>query len=140
MNGGFKKIVTAAVLATVTLIATPSVTKACAGTDSVTAVSNMAAQINFLGHAGDGVWFNVKYANPKGESFTLLVKNAEGDVLFRGTFTDTNFSKKIKILSEENDTLTPTFIIKTADNKRIAQSFQVDATSRTIDEVIVTRS
>lgn len=129
-------------MATIVLLAAPSRSKACTTTvkDSVATVAFDKAHVQYLGVAEEGLWFNIKYANPKGERFTLLIKNAEGEVLFQGSFSEANFSKKIKILNEENETLTPTFIIKTADNRRIAQSFQVNTASRTVEEVIVTRS
>lgn len=142
MNRGIKKIVSAVIVAAVVSLATPSGSNAAvvAVKDSVAVSTADKAHVQYLGVAEEGLWFNIKYANPKGEKFTLLIKNAGGDVLFQGSFTDINFSKKIKILNEESGSITPTFIIKTADNRRIAQSFQVNTASRTVEEVIVTRS
>lgn len=141
MNGRIKKAIAAITLAATVMLAAPSNVKA---SDKVTKDSAAAgvsqAHVQYVGVAEEGLWFNVKYANPRGEKFTLLVKNGESDVLFQGSFTDVNFSKKIKILNDKSEAIAPTFIIKTAENKRIVQSFEVNTASHTVEEVIVTRS
>ncbi|BAV09354.1 hypothetical protein FLA_5402 [Filimonas lacunae] len=141
MNGGFKIIVTVVIAAIAMFFATPATTKANTVTDSLAIASdNKPSQVQYLGTTADGLWFDIKYANPKGEKFTLMIKNADGELLFHGSFSGANFSKKIKIVNEGPNSLTPTFIIKTADNKKIAQSIQVNSTSRSVEDVIVTRS
>lgn len=141
MNGRLKKAVTVVTLAAAIMLAAPSKVKASErNTKDSTTAGAAQAHVQYMGVAEEGLWFNVKYANPKGEKFTLLVKNGEGDVLFQGSFTEVNFSKKIKILNDDAEAIAPTFIIKTAENKRIVQSFEVNTAKRTVEEVIVTRS
>lgn len=140
MNGLLKKAVTTVTLAAAVMLAAPSAIKAAEfNTKDSIAASAAKAHVQYMGVAEEGLWFTVKYANPKGEKFTLLVKNGGGDVLFQGSFTDVNFSKKIKVLNEE-EAVSPTFIIKTAENKKIVQSFEVNTAACTVEEVIITRS
>ena len=140
IQGGLKKAIAVTAISTGLLLVNAATSNAATLKDSVT-TTEKANYVQYVSATEDGVWFNIRYANPTGEKFTLLIKNSDGDLLYQGSFSSSNFEKKIKVLNEEdNETLTPTFIIKTADNKRISQSFQVNTTLHMVQEVIVTKS
>ena len=41
--------------------------------------------------------FNVKYSNPTGNTFSLVVLDENGDQLFKGSYGDKNFDKTFKL-------------------------------------------
>ena len=132
----FRKLVVATGFAIVAVITAPAIAKASIGVDSVTEKEKQS-NIQYLGAEDNSIWFNVKYANPTAEKFSLVIKNADGDILYQGYFSDVNFSRKIKLLIEERD-VHPTFIIRKG-KEEIAQSFQVNTAKRVREQVVVTR-
>jgi hypothetical protein len=136
IRGTFRKSLVVAGILMGAMLANPATSKANNGVDSVVEKEKQG-NIQYLGTSDNSVWFNVKYANPTAEKFTLVIKNADGDILYQGQFTDVSFAKKIKLLIEDED-VNPTFIIK-AGNRQIAQSFQVNTSTRLIEQVVVTK-
>jgi hypothetical protein len=45
--------------------------------------------------------FQVKYANPSGKAFDFVVRDAYNEVIFRETYTTTDFNKTIKLEKDE---------------------------------------
>jgi hypothetical protein len=136
IRGTFRKSLVVAGVSICAVLASPLASKANNGVDSVVEKEKQT-NVQYLGSYDNSVWFNIKYANPTAEKFSLIIKNADGDVLYQGQFTDVNFAKKIKLIVDEED-VSPTFIIR-AGNKQIAQSFQVNTATRLIEQVVVTK-
>jgi hypothetical protein len=137
IRGTFRKLAVVAGVSICAVLATPSTSKANIGIDSVQEKEKQS-NVQYLGSYDSSVWFNIKYANPAAEKFTLVIKNADGDVLYQGQFTDVNFSKKIKLLVDGED-VNPTFIIRSGNKQLMAQSFQVNTATRLIEQVVVTK-
>lgn len=133
-----KKVLMVSGIAAGVVLSLPATSKANTnnGIDSVNLVEKQA-NVQYLGMYDNSVWFNVKYANPRAEKFELIIKNENNEILFQGKFSDKDFSKKIKILKEQ-DELKPTFILRT-QNGEVEQSFVVNTTSRVVEDVVVTK-
>ena len=99
---------------------------------------NNTTSVQFAGSATNALMFDVKINNITGEKFTLVIKNAEGDVLFSKDYSDTAFDKKIKILKDETNGTDFTFSI-VSSNKEVANTFQVNATTKLVDDVVITK-
>ncbi len=134
-----KKVLMVSGIAACVVLSIPATSKANTNNNSVDSVSvaEKQANIQYLGTYDNSVWFDVKYANPRAEKFELIIKNEDNDILFQGKFSDKNFSKKIKIVKEQ-DELKPTFILRT-QGKELEQSFVVNTTTRVVEDVVVTR-
>lgn len=137
IRGTFRKLAVVAGVSIGAVLATPSASKANIGIDSVVEKEKQT-NVQYLGSYDSSVWFNIKYANPTAEKFTLIIKNADGDVLYQGQFTDVNFSKKVKLMVDGED-VNPTFIIRSGNKQQLAQSFQVNTATRLIEQVVVTK-
>jgi hypothetical protein len=95
------------------------------------------ATVQFAGSADNALYFNVKVANTYGDKFTVTVTDNDGDVLYSQSFSDKNFDKRFKLLKSD-DISRYNFKI-TSNNKDIEQSFSVSATTKTVDDVTVTK-
>lgn len=137
VRGTFKKTLISSSLVLGAFVVTPLVTKAAHNAVDSVQENGKKSYVKYLGTEDGDVWFSVNYANPAGEKFTLIVKNEEGDVLYEGSFNNQQFSKKIKLVLDEQDAF-PTFVIKTA-SQQYAQTFQVSADTRMVEHVVVTK-
>ena len=128
-----RKVMMTSAVAAIVLLSNPLSGKASNSVDS--AATAKQPSIQYLGNYDNRVWFDVKFSNPTGEKFELVIKDATGDVLYRGQFSDKNFDKKIKFLNEAEE-LKPTFVIRTG-KKEVEQTFAVSTTTKT--DVVVTK-
>ena len=73
--------------------------------------------------------FHVEFDNPTGEKFRLNIFNDEGEIVFSREYSETHFSKTVKIMTEgiDNHQIRPTFTIS-AGSKLIQRSFAVEST------------
>src|SRR6266487_4870954 len=94
--------------------------------------SNIQSNVEFTGAFDNTFLFDVKVVNPDGDTFTLEIKNDNGEVLFSKNYTETELVKKIK-LSNEELTAHYNFIIR-PNNKEPEQSFIVSITTKVVDD------
>jgi hypothetical protein len=81
------------------------------------------------------VVFHVDFENPTGEKFWLIIRNDNGDVVYRKQFAGNHFSKNVYFDNEQAD-IRPTFIIRN-DSNEIVRQFAV---TRTVTEnTVVTK-
>lgn len=132
----FKNFLMVTGIAAFVLVAAPTVSKANNSVDSA-GVSAKKANIQYLGTYDNSVWFNINYANPNAEKFEVIIKNEDNDILFQGKFSDKNFSKKVKILREQ-DELKPVFILRSQADQT-EQRFVINTSTRLVEEVVVTK-
>ncbi|RFM29948.1 hypothetical protein [Deminuibacter soli] len=134
-----KQVLMAAGIAAVVTLALPASSKANTYNNSVDSVGTSVkkAEIQYLGTYDNSVWFNINFANPNANKFEIIIKNDENEVLYQGKFSDKNFSKKVKILKEQ-DEMKPTFILRSQDNET-EQRFVINSATRLIEEVVVTK-
>jgi hypothetical protein len=115
------------------LVAAPSFAKTAGNVETSTAKSS----VQFVGNSDEAMIFDVKLDNPNGNTFTVTVTTKDGDILFSKDFSDKSFDKKFKLLKGDN-IYSYNFKI-TSSNKSLEQNFAVDATTKTVDDVTVTK-
>src|SRR3954468_5352386 len=86
------------------------------------------ASVKFVGSTDDALFLDLKVNNPNGDKFKLVVDNNDGMVLFTKEYSDTSFTKKIKILKDD-DNSRYNISIRSA-NKNLENNFAVSAVSR----------
>jgi hypothetical protein len=118
------------------LVAAPSFAKVSRNIE-ILSTSTAKSSVQFAGTSDDAMLFDVKLDNANGDKFTITVSTKDGDVLFSKDFSDKNFAKKFKLLKSD-DISSYNFKITSA-NKELEQTFVVDATVKTIDNVVVTK-
>ncbi len=99
--------------------------------------SGNTCAVQFSGSTDEALFFDVKANNPKGDKFTLIIQNDDGDVLFTKDYNDKDFSKRIKLLRDENSSRY-NFSIRSA-NKDLETNFAISTVTRVVDDVIVTK-
>lgn len=127
-------------LVAVLLIANPLTSKANNKEKEKVAAALTAKQVSvqYTGTEEGSVLFRVKFDNATAQKFSLIVKNHLGDILYSGQFTDTAFSKTVRFMTEGEDEMTPTFIIRIG-NQQIEQSFSVNKSTEATEEMVVTK-
>jgi hypothetical protein len=95
------------------------------------------ASVKFSGSTDNAFLFDVKINNPKGDKFTLIIKDANGEVLYSQDFSDVAFNKKIKLLKGDSNTRY-NFSVNSV-NKDLENSFVINTTTKEVDDVTVTK-
>lgn len=94
------------------------------------------AVIKHIGSTNETLLFEVKVANESGERFTILIKDDLGTTLYRGVYSDKNFSKKFQFPKADSDKII--FVVKSASGNK-TESFEINSNTRVVEEVIVKR-
>lgn len=92
------------------------------------------AVINHLSSDSKSLLFQVNVENASGEKFIIVVKDENGSVLYRGGFTDKDFSKKFRVPKGETGKIT--FVVKSESTNKV-ESFEVNSNTRIVEEVVV---
>lgn len=80
--------------------------------------------------------FNVKYSNPTGSVFNLVVLDEEGEQLFKGYYDDRHFDKTFKLPKSEVSKVT--FVIEDGKNS-VKEKFTVNIKTSVLEEVIISK-
>ena len=67
--------------------------------------------VKYVGSTEEGLFFNVKYNNEKGQDFSILITDENGETLYEGSFSDKVFDKKF-LLPEDSDASLVTISLK----------------------------
>lgn len=120
-------------------VLTPAVSKANDNKKAAIEIlsTENTTSVQFAGSTETALLFDVKISNPKSDKFTLFIQAEDGEVLFVKEYTDSSFTKKVKLLKGGENT-SYRFTIKSA-NKSIENSFVVNTAIRTVDDVVVTK-
>jgi len=94
--------------------------------------------VKYIGSTRDGLYFNVKYNNEKGQSFDIVIKNETGEILYDGSFNDKTFDKKF-LLPKDEDVSFISISLRSNENDYV-QSYNVTIKSNTYDDVVVKKS
>ncbi|MBN8855114.1 MAG: hypothetical protein BGO55_25100 [Sphingobacteriales bacterium 50-39] len=117
------------------IINNPIASLANGGKNEKAKLTDEQVTVQYVGVSEDHVVFHVDFENPTGEKFWLIIRNDNGDVVYRKQFTATHFSKNVYFENEQSD-IRPTFIIRN-DNNEIVRQFAV---TRTVTEnTVVTK-
>ena len=81
------------------------------------------------------VYFNVKFENADGGRFDILVNDANGDNLYRATFTGKNFNKVFRAPVENGK-----LVIVIRDSKaNTSHKFELSTESKMVQQILVKR-
>ena len=130
------KAISVAVAAIVLFVSNP-LTSLANGGDHKKAATLTEDQVNvqYVGTNDNSVVFRVAFENPTAEKFWLIIKNDNGEVVYRKQFSDAHFAKSVYFQKEESD-IHPTFVIRNGENEVVRQF----AVNRTITEnTVVTK-
>ncbi|CAN5817675.1 hypothetical protein BH10BAC2_BH10BAC2_26770 [soil metagenome] len=134
-----RKFMSIVLIAASVAVLTPAVSKANDNKKAAIEIlsTENTTSVQFAGSTESALLFDVKISNPKSDKFTLLIQAEDGEVLFVKEYTDSNFTKKVKLLKGGENT-SYKFTIKSA-NKDLDNSFVVNTAIRTVDDVVVTK-
>jgi len=126
------KAIAVALSSIVILVSNPLASQANGGrTDSKKAsLTEEQVSIKYVGTENGQVVFHVEFENPTAEKFALIIRNDNGDVVYRQQFADVHFSKNVYIANVDSD-IQPTFVIRSGNSNEIVRQFRV---SRTVTE------
>lgn len=131
-----KKVLAALLLSGAVLLATPNSGKATPTNIEIIS-SNNQASIQFAGSLDNALVFDVKVANTNGDKFTITVSDNDGNVLYTQGFSEKNFDKKFKLL--KSDEISRYNFKITSNNKDLEQVFSVNASTKVVDDVVITK-
>lgn len=131
-----KKVLAAVLVSGAVLLTAPVQGKATPSHIEVISEASKAT-VQYTGSVENALYFNVKVTNANSDKFTVTVTDNDGDVLYTQTFSDANFDKKFKLLKSD-DISRYNFKI-TSNNKELEQSFTVNASTRVVNDVVVTK-
>ena len=80
--------------------------------------------------------FNVRYSNPTGSTFNLVVLDEAGEILYKGYYWDKNFSKTFKLPKSEISKVV--FVIEDSRNS-VKEKFTVNIKSNVYEEVTINK-
>ncbi|MBG9376204.1 hypothetical protein I5907_08155 [Panacibacter sp. DH6] len=134
-----RKLMSAVLIAATIAVLTPAVSQANDNKNATIEIlsTENTTSVQFAGSTDNALLFDVKINNPKADKFTLFIQSADGEVLFSQVYSDVNFSKKVKLL-KGSDNSSYRFTIKSS-NKSLENSFVVNAATKTVDDVVVTK-
>lgn len=94
------------------------------------------AAVTYVASGDDSLLFDVKVNNEAGEKFTILVKDDNSTVIYRGSYYDKNFRKRFVL--PKTDTNKLTFLIRSESGLQ-SEAFEIYTNTRMIEEVSVRR-
>ena len=128
----------ARVAAFVILLATamPSFVSA-QNTPQVTTGGGVHAAIKYVGTQDDQLIFKLEIDNNLNESYSLKIRDEEGNTFFEERFKDKKVSRRFAIKKEDAGELL-TFIIRSSKDQQI-ETFQIDRNVRMVEDLVITR-
>jgi hypothetical protein len=90
-------------------------------------ISETQVDVQYIGSDESAFTFKVKFDNSAAQKFTLIVKNDEGDIIYRKEYSDVHFSRTIRLVKSEIDTteINPTFAVRIGKGS-VERSFSVE--------------
>ena len=125
INTRVVKVITIALAAIVLFVSNPLTSQANGG-KKTSILTEEQVNVQYVGTNDNSVVFRVELANPAATKFWLIIKNDNGEVVYRKQFSDAHFVKSVYFQKEEAD-IHPTFIIRSAENE-IVRQFAVNTT------------
>jgi hypothetical protein len=117
------------------LVVLITLTSATAKNADTTKDDDENASVSCLKMEEGQVYFNVKFENADGGRFDILVNDANGDNLYRATFTGKNFNKVFRAPVENGK-----LVIVIRDSKdKVDHKFELSTESRMVQQILVKR-
>ena len=109
-----------------------------AKTTSPSIISTDKVEVKYTGmDVNNQLSFNVKYANPNGNTFNVVVLDENGDQLFKAVYDNKKFDKTFKLPKSE---LTKVSFVIEDSKAAYKEKFDVSVTTRVIEDVVVSKS
>ncbi|HEX9513891.1 MAG TPA: hypothetical protein VF939_25545 [Puia sp.] len=105
--------------AIVLFVSNPLTSQANGGKKSST-LNDEQVNVQYVGTNDNSVVFRVALENPTAAKFWLIIKNDNGEVVYRKQFNDAHFVKSVYFQKEETD-IHPTFVIRNGENEIVRQ-------------------
>ena len=93
--------------------------------------------IQYLGTQNDKLLFEIKLNNEKGEKFDVVVKEANGDILFVQRYNEKQYNQRFQ-LPQPDDSNKITFLI-IMHQKEYSETFQLAPQTKVVNDIVVTR-
>jgi hypothetical protein len=106
------------------LIANPIATFANGG-EKKAHINDENLSVQYIGTDENNVVFHVDFQNAEARNFWLIIKNDEGDVVYKKEFSETTFSKTVYIQKEGLNDIHPTFVIRSG-NDEVSRQFAIN--------------
>ena len=113
------KAIAVVATALVVIVSNPLASKANGG-GAKASINDEQVSVKYVGADDNHVVFQVKFENPTGAKFALIIKNDNGDVVYHQQFNGTNFSKNVYFENTDGE-IEPTFIIRNGNNEVVRQ-------------------
>jgi len=94
--------------------------------------------VKYLGKINDQPVLQVVFNNETEEEVVVILKDAEGVVLYSENFNGKTFSKKFMFQGDDTNNLQMEVVINTKKSSQ-SQSFSLSRSSRIVDEVVVSK-
>jgi hypothetical protein len=107
-------------------------------TNTIAAANNnpLTADVKLISNSAEPT-FLVNVSNKESEKLTLLVKNAEGEVLYKETISSVNYTKRFRFLVYDVSEVKLTFVI--SDSKGNSTAFEANNEVRTTESFVVNK-
>jgi hypothetical protein len=102
--------------------------------DSTSTVAAEPAYVNFLRVTNGQLFFTVKFNNPGGRRFDIVVNDSDGENLYRGNFSGKEFGKVFRAPAE----LGKLYISIRPYGQKTEHKFEISSESRLVQDIYVT--
>jgi len=102
-----------------------------------TSVKSPEPSVNYIGTLDGQPIFRVQLDNQAGNVYHLTIKDDEGTVLYAEKIKDKQFGKSFKFDNADRSNVKLTFILQGKESTQ-SKEFQVNTTTRVLDNVVVT--
>lgn len=92
--------------------------------EKIVSPADQLVSVNYVGSNETSVTFHLAFENKTGEKFWLIVKDDNGETVYKSAYNDSHFEKNIRLTREESE-MHPTFIIRTG-NDQVERKFSID--------------
>lgn len=128
---------TALLLVVLVSVSTPSSAFSGKTKEEKTSVAEQQVSVQYTSADANKVNFRIQFENPQAKKFTLIVKDAAGEVLYQQNYTDVHFNKTVQLLNDASE-MRPTFVIR-VDGQQVERSFSVSTNTTTEEKVEVVK-
>lgn len=135
-----KRLFAGSIAAAFFFIVAPNATKANALSDSTVITEKTAAKSNveYVGSSKENYYFRVQFENAKAEAVQIFVVDENGEYINRIVTKEKRYNK-VFLLPKDSDINKLMFVIK-SNNLDVKQSFTVQLTTNTIEDVIASKN
>ncbi len=141
VNNIVKSVFLSGILSVVILLSAQDKALANAGKRSDSAINVTKAEnvsVKYVGSSEDGVFFNIKYRNDKGETFTIVITDENGETLYEDSFNEKSFDKKF-LLPDDSEASYLTISLKSG-RENFTQSYNVSISTNSVKDVVVSKN